>query len=243
MNEIDMQIEQVFNLAKSQNASVIAVKDLPCGHFLEGSLIKREFIPIEHDPIWYCKVPTSLDGYIKTLSKGRSRGLKNRWNRFQKFVQVREATKDDISFIMTAYNYTWQKSVLKLEKLTIDFYMAALLNQQCKIFIYEHDNTPFAFTLLYLKDRIIFDKYIGIIPAIGHKFSLYSMSILYLLDWAHKEGFQWYIAGQGGGKSKRSLGFSVIPCKIWAKPLKFTRVLMFFANRIINIHSNRITSI
>lgn len=243
MNAIEMQIEKVFNLAKSQNVSAIAVKDLPDGHFLEASLIKREFIPIEHDPIWYHKVPMSLDDFFSTLSKGRRRGLKNRWIRFQKMVQVREATQNDISFIMTAYEHTWQNAVLKLEKLTIDFYMAALLNDQCKIFIYEHHNTPFAFTLLYLKDQMIFDKYIGSIPAVAHKFSFYSMSILYILDWAKKQGFQWYVAGQGCGESKRALGFSAIPCKIWAKPLKLARVLMLFSNRIIKTHSNRIRCI
>ncbi|MCW8409213.1 DUF2156 domain-containing protein [Legionella sp. PATHC035] len=242
-NEIEMQIEKVFNLAKSQNVSAIAVKDLPDGHFLEESLIKREFIPIEHDPIWYYKVPMSLDEFFFTLSKGRRRGLKNRWMRFQKMVQVREATPNDISFIMTAYEHTWQKAVLKLEKLTIDFYLAALRNEHCKIFIYEHNNTPFAFTLLYLKDQMIFDKYIGSIPALAYQFSFYSMSMLYILDWAKKQGFQWYVAGQGSGESKRALGFSAIPCKIWTKPLKLTRVLMLLSNRIIKTHSKRIRCI
>jgi hypothetical protein len=233
-------IRSVENAAVRGGSWVIIVKDLPAGHFLEQALSQAGFIPIIHDPIWYCQVPESLTAFLAGLSKGRRRGLQGHLRKFNKHVRIRPAQDTDLDFVKNSYDTLWLRSNMQLEKLPRSFFGAALLHPACKISIFERNGAPFAFQLLWQKDDIWFDKYIGTDAAVYRQFSFYSMSMLHLLNIAPAIGIKWYIAGQGAGKEKAGLGFKRLNVNLWIKPLALKLISPYLVRRFSKVHNKRI---
>jgi hypothetical protein len=233
-------IRCVENAAVTSGSWAIIVKDLPAGHFLEQALSKTGFIPVIHEPIWYCQAPESLDAFLAGLSKGRRRGLEGRLRKFSKDVRVRPALVSDLDFVKNSYDTVWQRSDMRLEKLPRSFFGAALYHPACKIFIFEKDGAPFSFQLLWQKGDIWFDKYIGTDAAVYREYSFYSMSMLHLLDIASSCGIKWYVAGQGSGKDKAGLGFKRLSVNLWIKPLVLKRISPTVMRRFSQMHNKRI---
>jgi Acetyltransferase (GNAT) domain len=218
----------------------VIVKDLPAGHFLEQALSREGFIPIAHEPIWYCKAPASLDAFLAGLSKGRRRGLEGSLRKFSKQVRVRPAQEADLDFVKKSYDTLWSRATMRLEQLPRSFFAAALFHPACNILIFEANGAPFAFDLLWQKDDIWFDKYIGTDAAVYKEYSFYSMSMLYLIDIAPSRGIKWYVAGQGSGKDKEGLGFKHLDVNLWIKPLVLKRISPHVVRRFSQLHNTRV---
>lgn len=233
-------ISGVADAAIQKRLWAIIVKDLPEGHYLEQPLAESGFISINHDPIWYMPIPHTLQTYLNGLSKGRRRGLEGRWKKFKQQVVVRSAIKEDLDFIRVSYKKVWMRSKMRLERLSADFFSNCLLHPDCRILIFERDKAPFAFVMLWQKDDIWFDKYIGTDDVIYKDVSFYSVSILYLLDIAPHYGIKWYVAGQGAGEEKAGLGFASIGVNLWVKPLLFNFIATPVIKRFMQAHNKRI---
>jgi hypothetical protein len=230
----------VENGAVRDGSWAIIVKDLPSGHFLEQALSRAGFISIIHEPIWYCQVPESLTAFYAGLSKGRRRGLEGRLRKFNKHVRVRPAQDTDLDFVKNSYDTLWLRSNMRLEKLPRSFFSAALFHPACKTLIFEKNSKPFAFQLLWQKDDIWFDKYIGTDAAVYREYSFYSMSMLHLINIAPACGIKWYIAGQGSGKDKAGLGFKRFDVNLWIKPLALKLISPYLVRRFSQMHNKRI---
>lgn len=239
-NEALELIHGVVSTALQNHSWAVVVKDLPEGHPLGQSLAEAGFTPIDHDPIWYMPVPDTLQAYLNGLSKGRRRGLEGRWRKFFKYVHVRPAEKSDTGFIKDSYDVVRMRSPLRLERLTADFFSNSLLHPRCKLLIFEEGKRPFAFLMIWQKDNMWFDKYMGTDTSTYRKFSFYSMSILYLLQLASSHGIKTYIAGQGSGMEKAELGFKGINVKLWVKPLALRFLADPILKRFIHEHDKRI---
>ncbi len=226
--------------ARAAGSWAVIVKDLPAGHLLEHPLRQQGFVPIPHDPIWYCAVPTDLDALLRTLSKGRRRGLESRIRKFKRNVQVRPAEEADIAFVAHSYNRLRSRAGMRLEQLTPAFFSAAIRHPACRMLLYEFLGLPFAFQMLWQKDNILFDKYIGMDNVISHEYSFYSMSMLHTMEAAAGRGIRWYVAGQGSGKDKAGLGFEMIRVNLWIKPLVLKRIAPYLLNRFSRMHDARI---
>ncbi len=233
-------VETVIQKAVERKSWAVVVKDLPIGDPLEKTLMESGFIPVEHDPVWYMPVHKDLQTCLNGLSKGRRRGIEGRWKKFNKLVSVRTAVMNDAEFIKNSYDMIWQKSDMRLEKLTKGFFAEALAHPSSKVFIFERDGMPFGFIMLWQNGSIWFDKYMGTDSSIYREVSFYSMSILYLLKIAPSYGVNLYVAGQGCGKDKEGLGFKPIYVRLWIKPLFLTHILSPMLKRFIKVHSNRI---
>lgn len=233
-------IKTLVQRAVQNNSLAIVIKDLPLGDPLEKSLIEEGFIPINHDPVWYTPVYSDLQIFLNTLSKGRRRGLEGRWKRFNQCVKVRPAVLDDLKFIKKGYDTVWQRSGMRLEKLTEGFFKEAILHPSSNIFIFEKDKMPFGFVMLWQKDNVWFDKYMGTDDSIYRDVSFYSMSMLYLLKIAPSYGVNLYVAGQGCGIEKEGLGFKRIDVKLWIRPLLSRFILLPALKWFIRAHNKRI---
>ncbi len=235
-------ITGVEHAAVRSGSWAIIVKDLPAGHFLEQALSKAGFISIAHEPIWYGQVPDSLTAFLSGLSKGRRRGLEGRLRKFNKHVRIRPARDADLDFIKKSYDRLWRRSHMRLEHLTRIFFSAVLNHPACKILIFEKSGIPFAFQLIWQKDDVWFDKYIGTDAALYREYSFYSMSMLHLIDLAPACGIKWYIAGQGSGKDKAGIGFNHLKVNLWIKPLALKLVAPYLMKRFAQMHNKRIYS-
>ncbi len=233
-------VKAMEHAAAADRSWVVIVKDLPVGHFLEPGLRDRGFVPINHDPIWYRAVPDSLDDLLRTLSKGRRRGLEGRIRKFKRDVRVRTAELGDIDFIGHCYEKIWSRAGMRLEKLTTGFFSAAIRHPACRLLVFEQGNLPFAFQMLWQKDGVLFDKYIGSDDLISREYSFYSMSMLHVLEEAAARGIAWYVAGQGSGKDKAGLGFEMIRVNLWIKPLVLRWIAPHLLGRFSRMHVSRI---
>ncbi len=226
--------------ARDQGAWAVIVKDLPAGHFLEQALRQRGFASLRHEPIWYCRIPASLTVFLAGLSKGRRRGIEARLRKFRDQVQVRPAGEADLDFVKKSYDALWRRSSMRLEQLPRGFFRAALSHPACTILLFEREEEPFAFVLLWKKGDIWFDKYIGTDASVFREVSFYSMSILHLLAIAPGHGIRWYVAGQGSGKDKAGLGFQRLPVNLWIKPLAARFIAPYVVRRFCRMHNQRV---
>ncbi len=233
-------LEKITYQAQQQKSWAVIIKDLPLGHSIEPFLLKEGFLPVDHEPIWYMKAPENLESYLAQLSKVRRKGLKTRWRKFCNEVRIRLATSEDIGFIKKSYDNVWNRASMRLEKLTEGFFSAALVHPNCQIFIFEKSNTQFAFVMLWKKDNVWFDKYMGTDETIYREMSFYSMSILYLLQLAPDYGIDWYVAGQGAGKEKHGLRFIPIQTQLWIKPLPLRWLTTCLLKRFLSVHDKRV---
>lgn len=226
--------------AENKGSWAIIVKDLPSGSPLEEALLKEGFIPVDNDPIWYTPVYESMEAFLKTLSKGRRKGLEGRWKKFSREVSVRPATPEDLEFMKKSYDNVRERSEMRLESLTGDFLSSAMQSDKCRTFIFEKGSVPFAFVMLWENDGIWFDKYMGTDETNYREVSFYSMSILYLMGIAPANGINLYVAGQGSGKDKEGLGFRKIDVRLWIKPLVLRPVLSLILRRFMKVHGGRV---
>lgn len=239
-NEETAIIKPLLEQAAKNKSWAVVVKDLPVGHPLEKPLSDNNFIPVHHDPIWFTPVCSDIQTFLKRLSKGRRRGLEGRWKKFAERVKARPAVKDDVGFIKKSYDAVRRRSNMQLEELSAGFFAACLAHPSCRIFIFEKNETPFAFIMLWQKDNIWFDKYMGTDDSVYREVSFYTMSILYLLKIAPDYGIQWYVAGQGAGKDKEGLGLEQIPVRLWIKPLVFGSLVSPLLKRFMKAHQERV---
>ncbi|MBI5587894.1 MAG: GNAT family N-acetyltransferase [Deltaproteobacteria bacterium] len=218
----------------------LVVKDLPKGDPLEEHLGDEGFVPVENDPIWHTAVCGDLKEFLGRLSKGRRRGLEGRWKRFKKEVSVRAASPSDTDFIKKSYDNVRNRSEMRLEELSRGFFSSALTHPSCRVFMFEKDDRPFAFVMLWQKGSTWFDKYMGTDESVYREVSFYSMSILHLLSIAPEYGVTHYVAGQGCGKDKEGLGLERVDVRLWVKPLVLGFVLAPLLKRFMKIHGERI---
>jgi Acetyltransferase (GNAT) domain len=233
-------IRFVEEAAVRDGSWAIIVKDLPAGHFLEQTLFKAGFQSTIHEPVWYCQAPESLTVFLSGLSRGRRRGLEGSLRKFRKHVSVRPARDADLDFVKNSYDTLWQRSDMRLEQLPRRFFAAALSHPSCLIYIFEANGTSFAFDLLWQKEDIWFDKYIGTDTTAYREYSFYSMSMLHMLDIASARGIKWYVAGQGSGKDKAGLGFKRLNVNLWIKPLVLRLFSPYLMKRFSQFHNTRI---
>lgn len=233
-------VKLAVSRARKKKSWALIVKDLLSGDPLEDSLSKEGFVPVENDPVWYMPVYKDLNEFLKSLSKGRRKGLEGRWKRFTREVSVRQALEADLFFIKKSYDNVRARSEMRLESLTADFFSAALKKPSCRIFIFEKESVPFAFIMLWKKDGVWFDKYMGTDDTVYREVSFYSMSILHLMGMAPAHGIKIYMAGQGCGKDKEGLGFSKIGVRLWIKPLILNPVLTPIIKRFMKVHNKRV---
>jgi hypothetical protein len=233
-------IKAVIDSAKGHGARALIVKDLPDGDPLERVLAGHGFTSVENDPVWHIDVPEDLGSYLKRLSKGRRRGLEGSWKKFSQSVAVRPGTEMDTPFMKKGYDNVRRRSGMRLEELGEEFFSAAIKHPSTDIFIFEKDNSPLGFTMLWRKSDVWFDKYIGTDESVYREVSFYSMSFLFLLDLASKRGIRKYVAGQGCGKEKDGLGFERIGVRLWIKPLVLGFLLSPFMSRFTSAHGKRV---
>ncbi len=238
---LDM-VEAVERAGERFGSWAVIVKDLPVGHPLERPLAQRHFVPIAHDPIWYREVPKDLDDVLRHLSRGRRRGLDGRIRNFSRDVHVRQARQEDLPFVQESYDCLRSSAAMRLERLSPAFFSAALGYPACRLLIFEREGTPFAFQMLWQKNPVWFDKYIGTDGRTSREYSFYSMSMLHLLREASAQGIRWYVAGQGSGKDKAWLGFEMIKVNLWIKPLALRWIAPYLLARFSRLHETKIYS-
>jgi predicted N-acyltransferase len=222
--------EKLEEVAEKEGANVIAFKDLIATDTqqLEPLLATHGYASVDNMPIARNNINfKDLNEYLATLSYSTRKGLRRKLKQLDKLrIEEHNGLPPHMEQIYQLYLNTYNKSELKFEKLTIEFFesLAGLMPNQCRFVLYYMQEKLVGFNCLLLGNGVLMDKYIGMDYEHSKQFNLYSLSWLYNIQMCIRDGFHTFQSGQAAYETKLSLG---------AK-LEQTYVFFKHRNRVIN---------
>jgi predicted N-acyltransferase len=165
--------------AVEEKAGLIAVKDAPDGSPIDlacraAGLTRLPGMPTAVLPIDF----PDMDGYLKRLSRVTRKDIKRKMRHGAALrVEARERIDDVLEPVMALYEATWQRSELRLEHLTPEYFTAVLraMPGRALCFLYWQDDRLVAFNLVLLDGRRMIDKFFGT-DAASRQLNLYHVS-------------------------------------------------------------------
>jgi predicted N-acyltransferase len=222
--------EKLEEVAEKEGANVIAFKDLIATDTqqLEPLLATHGYASVDNMPIARNNINfKDLNDYLATLSYSTRKGLRRKLKQLDNLrIEEHNGLPPHMEQIYQLYLNTYNKSELKFEKLTIEFFesLAGLMPNQCRFVLYYMQEKLVGFNCLLLGNGVLMDKYIGMDYEHSKQFNLYSLSWLYNIQMCIRDGFHTFQSGQAAYETKLSLG---------AK-LEQTYVFFKHRNRVIN---------
>ncbi len=191
---------------------------------LRRYLQKNGFIEMESLPTTMIEIKaSSLDDYIRGLSKNMQKDIRRKINRSQSQVQLTTETRDNIDDISQEiyrlYLNNFSDSEVRFEVLTEDFFRRICRNMpnEAKYFITYAGTKIVAFNLFMAKDGLFIDKFIGFDEETRIKYHLYFTTFCHNIDWCIKNGCNFYQPGTTDYHPKLRLGAKLIPLYNQAK--------------------------
>jgi hypothetical protein len=222
--------EKLEEVAQMEGASVLAFKDILTSDVgrLQTHLSNHGFSSIENMPVAKNAIHfENLDAYFASLSYSTRKGLRRKLRRYSQLrIEEYDGLPPHLEEIYQLYLNCYEKSKLKFEKLTLDFFksLAELMPNQCRFVLYFMQDKLIGFNCLLHGNGVLMDKYIGLDYSISHQVNLYSLSWLHNIHICIRDGFHTLQSGQAAYKTKLSLGAS----------LEQTHILFKHRNRYLN---------
>jgi predicted N-acyltransferase len=204
--------EKLNQVAEREGASVIAFKDLISSDTknLQPLLNKHGYSSVENMPVATNLVNfKNLDEYLATLSYSTRKGLRRKLRAMKQLrIEEHNGTPPHMDKIYQLYLNCYEKSELKFEKLTQEFFesLTGLMPNQCRFVLYYHEQDLIGFNCLLYGNGMLVDKYIGLDYDKSHQLNLYSLSWLHNIEMCIRDGFHTFQSGQAAYETKLSLG-------------------------------------
>ena len=236
--------EQLEEIAEREGASVIAFKDIleSDAKLLRQPLKQAGFSEVANMPV--ATNPTgfnSVNAYLESLSYATRKNLRRKLKmRSQVAIEEYKGMPPDLDAIYQLYLNCYERSELKFEKLTLEFFesIAALMPDHCRYVIYRAEGKLIGFNLLLHRDGVLLDKYIGLDYALSRQYNLYFISWIHNIEMCIRDGFHTYQSGQAAYAAKAKLGAELEQTYIFFRhrnrlfnpALKLTASLLAYAN-------------
>jgi predicted N-acyltransferase len=179
----------------------------------------------------------SLEEYINNLGPSTRKDLRKKLRESAVFTSLNTELRNDLDGIENEvyrlYLNNLQDSGVSFERLTLDFFQNIFKNMQkvARVFITRDKDKIVAFNLIFIKDRVCIDKFIGFDRQLSHKYHLYHNTFCHNIDYCIKNGITTYQMGVTDYHPKVRLGAKLIPLYILVKT--FNPVLRLFSGLII----------
>jgi predicted N-acyltransferase len=165
--------------AARRHIGLVAVKDAPDGSDLAEACglaghTRLPGMPTAVLPLHF----SDLDGYLKTLSRVTRKDIKRKLRHSQALrVEARADIDDVMGPVMALYEATWQRSDLRLEHLTPEYFTAVLaaMRGRAICFLYWQDERLVAFNLVLHDSQRMIDKFFGT-DGTARQLNLYHLS-------------------------------------------------------------------
>ncbi len=222
--------EKLDEVAERENATVIAFKDVVTNDYklLQPLLSNQGFSAVENMPVAKNNISFSdLEGYLATLSYSTRKNLRRKLKSLNQLrIEEYNGRPPHLEEIYQLYLNCYERSDLKFEKLTLDFFdsLAGLMPNQSRFVLYYHENNLIGFNCLLHGNGVLMDKYIGLDYVKSKQLNLYSLSWLYNIQMCIRDGFHTLQSGQAAYDTKLKLGAS----------LEKTYVLFKHRNKLVN---------
>jgi predicted N-acyltransferase len=195
--------------ARRDRVGLIAIKDAP-----DGSPIAEACAAAGHTRL--PGMPTAvlpldfadMDGYLKNLSRVTRKDMKRKMRQGQELrVEARGQIDDVIEPVMALYEATWQRSELRLEHLTPEYFKAVLRNMpgRATCFLYWEGDTLAAFNLVLHDEQRMIDKFFGT-NSTARRLNLYHFSWMENVRQCLARGLRVFQAGQAFYGEKVRMG-------------------------------------
>ena len=238
-SSFNAEIMQVLNqkleeIASVEKASVIAFKDVTEADLaqLKSPLQALGFNVVDNMPIAKNAINfKTLDDYLASVSYSTRKGLRRKMKGFAQLrIEEHNGMPPQIDEIHKLYLNCYEKSELKFEKLTRDFFenLSVLMPNNCRFVLYYYNENGgeklIGFNCLLHDNGVLMDKYIGLDYAKSLEVNLYSLSWLHNIEMCIRDGFHTFQSGQAAYETKLSLGAT----------LDQTTIVFKHRNRLIN---------
>ncbi len=227
LNVLNQKLEEV---ADKEGAKVIAFKDLletdlkPMMPLIE----KHGFSQVDNMPVAKNVINfKNLDEYLATLSYSTRKGLRRKMKVFKDVrIEEHDGLPPHLDDIYELYLNCYEKSELKFEKLTLEFFesLSGLMPKQCRFVLYFVGEKLIGFNCLLHGNQILMDKYIGMDYEQSTEVNLYTLSWLHNIQMCIRDGFKTFQSGQAAYATKLSYGAT----------LENTFVLFKHRNKVMN---------
>lgn len=220
-------LEKISDLCKKEKIAGIVFYNLSeKDKLLAGYLNEEGFFKMESLPSTIIRIEgSSVEEYIKTLSRNTRKDLRKKLKKSSSQVQlvtkIRDHVDDIIDEIYRLYMNNFDESSVHFEVLTADFFRKISKNMPgvAKFFITYDKEKIVAFNLCFIKGEFCIDKFIGLDSELAHKYHLYFTTLYHNLDWCIKNGIRFYQPGATDYHPKIRFGAKLIPLFIYSKAL------------------------
>ena len=168
-----------------------------------------------------------LDDYLATLSYSTRKSLRRKLKTLNQLrIEEHNGLPPHLEEIYQLYLNCYEKSELKFEKLTLEFFesLAGLMPNQCRFVLYYVNEKLIGFNCLLHGNGVLMDKYIGLDYVDSQRVNLYSLSWLYNIQMCIRDGFHTFQSGQASYETKLRLGAT----------LEQTYILFKHRNKLVN---------
>jgi predicted N-acyltransferase len=181
----------------------------------------------------------SLQEYINNLGPSTRKDLRKKLKRSAVLTSLKTELRNNLDGIedevYRLYLNNLQDSGVSFERLTPDFFRNIFKNmpETTRVFITRDKDKIVAFNLMFIKDKLCIDKFIGFDRQLSHKYHLYHNTFCHNIDFCIKNGITTYQMGVTDYHPKVRLGAKLTPLYILVK--SFNPVLRLFSGLIIRM--------
>lgn len=238
---MDGVLQKIFGLCTEKKIGGIVFYNLSQRNDALAQYLKgKGFFKMETLPSTIIKIEaSSIEDYIKTLSRNTRKDLKKKLKKSSTQAQLVTVIRDDIDDIVDEiyklYMNNFDEASVHFEILTPEFFRRVSKNMpgEAKFFITYDKEKIVAFNLCLIKGGFCIDKFIGLDSETAHKYHLYYTTLYHNLNWCIKNGISFYQPGATDYHPKVRFGAKLIPLYLYSKA--FNPVLNYCLKSVVKL--------
>ena len=209
--------------ARRNRASLIVWKDFPAKYRLAlESLSSNGYARIPSMPMTRLALPyRDWDEYFCTLSKATRKDLRRKFRKAERASKIEMEVVNDttpyIDEIYPLYLQVHERSLLKFETLTKDFFRAIgqRMPERARFFIWRQGSKIVAFSLCLVCGEKIYDECIGLDYSVALDLHLYFYTLRDIISWSLQQGLKYYYSNPLNYGPKLHLRCELVPLDLY----------------------------
>jgi predicted N-acyltransferase len=209
--------------ARQNGASLVVLKDFPAKYRLAlESLSSNGYARIPSMPMTRLALPyRDWDEYFCTLSKATRKDLRRKFRKAERASKIEMEVVNDttpyIDEIYPLYLQVHERSLLKFETLTKDFFRAIgqRMPERARFFIWRQGSKIVAFSLCLVCGEKIYDECIGLDYSVALDLHLYFYTLRDIISWSLQQGLKYYYSNPLNYGPKLHLRCELVPLDLY----------------------------
>jgi predicted N-acyltransferase len=181
---------------------------------------------------------SSFNDYLcKTLSRNTRSQLRRKFKASEQRAQLRLSVVSDVTphidEIYPLYLAVYERSKLRLEKLTPEFFrkIGKSMPDKVRFFLWRNGDKIVAFNLCLTSADAVCSEYIGLDYAVAFDLHLYYVVLRDVIQWGFENGYKWYCSTALNYEPKYRFRQELEPLDLYVKHT--SPLINFFLKRIV----------